>query len=132
MNWMLSGIGQRIADYLERAEQGYEPFTPSDPDALRATLRPGDVLLVEGNNHVSGVIKYLTQSPWSHAALCVGPIGERTAADGEALVLVEAVLGMGVVGSPLSKYDNYHTRISRPIGLTRDDSQPACTYGAAP
>ena len=85
MNWMLSGIGQKIAAYLDRAEQGYEPFTPSDPIALRKTLRPGDVLLVEGNNHVSGVIKYLTQSTWSHAALYVGPIGERTAADGEPL-----------------------------------------------
>ena len=104
MNWMLSGIGQAIAQYLERAEDGYEPFTPSDPEALRAALRPGDVLLVEGNNHISGVIKYLTQSTWSHAALYVGPIGERTAADGEPLVLVEAVLGQGVVGAPLSKY----------------------------
>ena len=71
-------------------EEGYEPFTPSDPEALRAALRPGDVLLVEGNNHISGVIKYLTQSTWSHAALYVGPIGERTTADGEPLVLVEA------------------------------------------
>ena len=40
MNWVLSGLGQRIAAYLERAEHGYEPFTPSNPDALRATLRP--------------------------------------------------------------------------------------------
>ena len=69
------------------------------------TLKPGDVLLVEGNNHISGVIKYLTQSTWSHAALYVGPIGERTAADGEPLVLVEANLGEGVIGAPLSKYD---------------------------
>jgi len=107
---MLSGIGQAIARYLERPEGGYEPFTPSDPEALRAALRPGDVLLVEGNNHISGVIKYLTQSTWSHAALYVGPIGERTAADGEPLVLVEAVLGQGVVGTPLSKYQRYHTR----------------------
>jgi len=130
MNWMLSGIGQAIAQYLERAEDGYEPFTPSDPEALRAALRPGDVLLVEGNNHISGVIKYLTQSTWSHAALYVGPIGERTAADGEPLVLVEAVLGQGVVGAPLSKYQRYHTRICRPIGLTEDDCARVCTYAA--
>ena len=84
--------------------QGYEPFTPSDPDALRASLQPGDVLLVEGNNHISGVIKYLTQSTWSHAALYVGPIGDRATADGEPLVLVEANLGEGVVAAPLSKY----------------------------
>jgi len=130
MHGILSGIGRSIARHLERAEDGYEPFTPSDPGALRATLRPGDVLLVEGNNHISGVIKYLTQSTWSHAALYVGPIGERTAPDGEPLVLVEANLGQGVVGSPLSKYDRFHTRICRPIGLTDDDCARVCTFAA--
>lgn len=130
MNWILSGIGQRIAQYLQHAEEGYEPFTPSDPDALRAALKPGDVLLVEGDSRISGVIKYLTQSTWSHAALYVGPIGERTAADGEPLVLVEANLGEGVIGAPLSKYLRYHTRICRPIGLTEDDCARACTYAA--
>jgi hypothetical protein len=130
MNWMLTGIGRTIAQYLTREEEGYEPFTPSEPAALRAALRPGDVLLVEGNNHISGVIKYLTQSTWSHAALYVGPIGERTAADGEPLVLVEANLGEGVVGAPLSKYQRYHTRICRPIGLTEDDRARVCTYAA--
>jgi hypothetical protein len=130
MNWILSGIGQKIVRYLEREELGYEPFTPSDPDALREALKPGDVLLVEGNNHISGVIKYLTQSTWSHAALYVGPIGERTSAEGEPLVLVEANLGEGVVGAPLSKYQRYHTRICRPIGLTDDDRFRVCTYAA--
>lgn len=130
MDWMLGGIGRSIAQYLERPVDGYEPFTPSDPDSLRAMLKPGDVLLVEGNNQVSGIIKYLTQSTWSHAALYVGPIGERTAEDGEPLVLVEAVLGQGVVGAPLSKYHRFHTRICRPIGLTDDDCARVCTYAA--
>ena len=130
INPMLAGIGRAISNYLQREETGYEPFTPSDPDALRAALKPGDVLLVEGNNRVSGVIKYLTQSTWSHAALYVGPIGERTAEDGEPLVLVEANLGEGVVGAPLSKYFRYHTRICRPIGLTPDDRARVCTYAA--
>jgi hypothetical protein len=130
MHWMLTGAGRSIAQYLNRAEDGYEPFTPSDPETLRTVLKPGDVLLVEGNNHVSGVIKYLTQSTWSHAALYVGPIGERTTVDGEPLVLVEANLGEGVVGSPLSKYQRFHTRICRPIGLTEDDRARVCTYAA--
>jgi len=130
MHWTLNRIGRSIARYLERPEAGYEPFTPSDPDALRTVLRPGDVLLVEGNNHISGVIKYLTQSTWSHAALYVGPIGERTAADGEPLVLVEANLGQGVVGAPLSKYRSFHTRICRPVGLTEDDCARVCTFAA--
>ena len=90
MSWMADGVGRIIARYLEKPEQGYEEIAPGDAEALRATLRPGDVLLVEGNNHISGVIKYLTQSTWSHAALYVGPIGDRVSAEGEPLELVEA------------------------------------------
>src|SRR5215216_1080160 len=55
MGWMIDHVGRTVARYLERPAPGYEPFTPSDPDALRAVLKPGDVLLVEGNNHISGV-----------------------------------------------------------------------------
>ena len=128
MGWVLDGVGRVVARYLDRPETGYEPFTPSDPLALRASLKPGDVLLVEGNNHISGVIKYLTQSTWSHAALYVGLIGDREAADGEPLTLVEANIGEGVVAAPLSKYERYHTRICRPIGLTDDDRHRVCAY----
>ena len=128
MHWVLDGVGRLIARYLEKPVEGYEPCTPSDPAALRATLRPGDVLLVEGNNHISGIIKYLTQSTWSHAALYVGPIGDRETAEGEPLVLVEANLGIGVTAAPLSKYDRFHTRICRPTGLTADDCARVCAY----
>ncbi|MEA2952249.1 MAG: hypothetical protein QOF19_1246 [Alphaproteobacteria bacterium] len=128
MGWMLEGVGQVIARYLEKPEPGYEPFTPSDPEALRTSLKPGDVLLIEGNNHIAGVIKYLTQSTWSHAALYVGQIGDRETEDGEPLVLVEANIGQGVVAVPLSKYSRYHTRICRPTGLTEDDRERVCAY----
>ncbi len=130
MSWMADGVGRFLVHYLEKPVRGYEPFTPSDAEALRATLRPGDVLLVEGNNHISGVIKYLTQSTWSHAALYVGPIGNRETADGEPLVLVEADIGQGVVAVPLSKYARFHTRICRPTGLTDDDRARVCDYAA--
>src|ERR1700687_3208165 len=102
MSWMADGVGRFLAHYLEKPAQGYEPFTPSDPETLRATLKPGDVLLVEGSNHISGVIKYLTQSTWSHAALYVGPIGDRETAEGGPLVLVEANIREGVVAAALS------------------------------
>lgn len=130
MSIALDRLGHLIAHYLERPADGYEPFTPSDPEALRATLRPGDVLLVEGNSHVSGVIKYLTQSTWSHAALYVGRIGDRETADGEPLTLVEANLGQGVVAAPLSKYARFHTRICRPIGLREEDCARVCAFAA--
>jgi hypothetical protein len=130
MGRIVEGVGRVIARYLEKPAGGYEPFTPSDPRALRESLLPGDVLLVEGNNNISGVIKYLTQSTWSHAALYCGPIGDRITADGEPLVLVEANIGQGVVAAPLSKYTRFHTRICRPVGLSEDDCARVCAYAA--
>ena len=128
MSKMLDGVGRLIARHLDKPVPGYEPFTPSDPDALRHSLQPGDVLLVEGNNRISGVIKYLTQSTWSHSALYVGPIAGRATDDGEPHVLIEANVGEGVVSAPLSKYARFHTRICRPVGLTEADCAAVCAY----
>jgi len=127
MGRVLDRFGQMIARYLEKPVSGYEPFTPSDPAALATSLKPGDVLLVEGNNHISGVIKYLTQSTWSHAALYVGPLDNR-ASDGEPHTLIEAELGIGVDSAPLSKYARFHTRVCRPVGLTENDCRQVCAY----
>src|SRR5947208_1863901 len=128
---MFDSIGRTIARYLERRVRGREPPTSSYRAALRSSLRPGDVLLVEGDSRISGVIKYLTQSTWSHAALYVGPIGDANARDGEPHVLIEAEIGEGVVSAPLSKYYSYHTRICRPVGLTREDCKTVCSYAIA-
>ena len=132
MSRMLDGFGDAfgrlIARYLQKPIPGYEPFTPSDPEALRQSLQPGDVLLVEGNNRVSGVIKYLTQSTWSHSALYVGPLPGRGGDDDEEHVLIEANLGEGVVSAALSKYTPFHTRICRPVGLSEEDCAAVCAY----
>ena len=128
MSTMLDALGRVIARYLQKPVPGYEPYTPSDPDALRQSLEPGDVLLVEGNNNISGVIKYLTQSTWSHSALYVGPLPGLVEANGEPHVLIEANLGEGVASAPLSKYFQFHTRICRPVGLTAADCATVCSY----
>jgi hypothetical protein len=131
MSRLRDGIWRLIARYLDKPVHGYEPFTPSDPDALRQSLEPGDVLLVEGNNHIAGVIKYLTQSTWSHSALYVGPIDGRVTHAGEPHVLIEANVGEGVASAPLSKYFRFHTRICRPVGLTEADRATVCAYAVA-
>jgi Permuted papain-like amidase enzyme, YaeF/YiiX, C92 family len=128
MSRLLDGIGRLIARYLDTPVSGYEPFTPSEPEALRRSLQPGDVLLVEGNARISSVIRYLTQSTWSHSALYVGPLKDRVTADGEPHVLIEANAGEGVVSAPLSKYTRFHTRICRPVGLTESDCAVVCAY----
>jgi permuted papain-like amidase YaeF/Yiix C92 family enzyme len=125
---LLDRSGRRIAGYLTKSMPGYETCTATNPAALRNSLKPGDVLLVEGNSRISGVIKYLTQSTWSHAALYVGPVPGYEINDGEPHVLIEAELGEGVVSSPLSKYYSCQTRICRPVGLTQEDCARVCNY----
>jgi hypothetical protein len=128
MRSILYRISQAIARYLEKPIAGYEPFTRSDPALLEVLLRPGDVLLIEGNNRISGIIKYLTQSTWSHAALYVGAMAGRVHRDGEPHVLVEAEISSGVASAPLSKYLDFHTRVCRPVGLSDEDCAKVCSY----
>ena len=116
-------IGQWIEERLERPVAGYEPFTPSDPITLKRNLQTGDVLLVEGNQKVSVAIKYLTQSTWSHAAIYVGDALAMPTSGGEPNTLIEVNLGEGAVAAPLSKYENFNTRICRPVGLSTQDRQ---------
>ncbi|MAW86765.1 MAG: lipo-like protein [Phyllobacteriaceae bacterium] len=121
MDTMLDRIGRRLAGWLQTESSGYAPYTPSDPETLKAVLEPGDILLVEGNQHVSAAIKYLTQSTWSHAAVYVGDALDPPPDGGERHRLVEVVLGQGCISVPLSKYRTYNTRICRAHGLSKAD-----------
>ena len=112
----------RLIARLQQPAIHCEPFTPNDSTALRDTLRPGDVLLVESKGRISGGIKYLTQSTWSHSALYVGPMA-GAATDGEPHVLIEANIDEGVVSAPLSKYLHCQTRICRPVGVSERTAQ---------
>jgi hypothetical protein len=125
---LLEALGRRLAGFLDKRSPGYEPTTPSDPNALRSALKPGDILLVEGDTRISAIIKYLTQSTWSHAAMYVGPIEGAFEPDGEQHVLVEAYLGEGVISAPLSKYRDFHTRICRPVNLTPEDQEQVSRF----
>jgi Permuted papain-like amidase enzyme, YaeF/YiiX, C92 family len=125
---LVSNVGRGLARYLEKQRQGDNDFTVTNVAALERSLEPGDVVLVEGNSCISGIIKYLTQSNWSHAALYVGRISGAHTPNGDPHVLVEAEVSEGVVSSPLSKYCSYNTRICRPVGLTDDERHLVCSY----
>ncbi len=119
---ILDRIARMVTGVVQSEVSGYEPYTPSDPATLKATLEPGDILLVEGNQKLSAAIKYLTQSTWSHAAIYVG---DRLPPDpsGDHRCLVEADIREGVISVPLSKYETFNTRICRPMNLTEDDRE---------
>lgn len=125
---LLDRFGRWLADRLQSESSGYQPYTPSDPDTLRRTLEPGDILLVEGNQRVSVAIKYLTQSTWSHAALYVGDALPEPEDGSERPSLIEVNLGQGCIAVPLSKYRTYNTRICRASGLTPEDRRKVVDF----
>jgi hypothetical protein len=120
-------ITQRIVEFLTEPLPYYERRGWNEPEALLRHVRRGDVLLVEGDNRVSAIIKYLTQSSWSHAGLYIGDellrrggeIAERARETygEEADRLVVEALPQGVVASPITKYIDFNIRLIRPHRL---------------
>ena len=124
-------IGARILHYLEVPARRYAPFFAPPIEVLHRFLQPGDILLIEGNTRLSAVIKFLTQSTWSHAALFVGDSAKQNENSGEQMVLLEANAERGVLLVPLSKYAQFNTRICRPVGLSNNECRTVINYALA-
>ena len=129
--WLRSKVFDFAARVLTKPRGNYTLLLPNDFESLLGALQMGDVILVDGDQRISEVIKYLTQSTWSHSVLYVGDeILRRFPGQREALVathgrdanhmIVEALVD-GVVAAPLSKYASFNLRICRPSSLRRDD-----------
>jgi Permuted papain-like amidase enzyme, YaeF/YiiX, C92 family len=128
MNRVSRALGRVLANYLDQPVSQYIPFAVVDPATLQACLRPGDVLLVEGNHRISTAIKFLTQSTWSHAALYVGDLLRQENPAEPSAALIEADLQSGVIAAPLGKYAGFNTRICRPVGLSSNDRHSVVNY----
>ncbi len=124
-------LTERLVEFLTQPLARYERRGWNDLSALRRHVRKGDVLLVEGSQRVSAVIKVLTQSSWSHSALYVGDellrhdprLRDQAVAcfgDEAGYLVLEAQME-GVVASPLSKYADHNIRLCRPHNLKPDD-----------
>jgi uncharacterized protein YycO len=106
-----------LARYL--AEPVSRRAATDDALALAALLRPGDVLLTEGNTRVAALVRRLTLSPWAHVSLYVGPLE----AGDDSRCIVEADISAGVRAVPLSEFKGQRARIVRPLGLNETDRQ---------
>ncbi len=116
-------------------ETPFSGYPLSDFERITYELRPGDVILTEGRSRVADVIKVITQSSWSHAALYIGRIHEienpllrdrvREFYDGtpDEQMIIESVLGRGTIINSLTHYRDMHIRICRPRGISRQDAQ---------
>ncbi len=125
---------KRFINWLTTEPSPVEP-PPCDFNRLKYEVRPGDVILVEGRSRVSKVIRIITQSPWTHAAIYIGrlhdiedPYLRKIVATHmkkreNLRVVIEGLPGQGIVVTPLSTYRHHHIRICRPIGLTPTDAE---------
>lgn len=131
---------KRCKDWLWRHIVDWLNSTPKETlpvfcnfDRLKREVHPADVILFEGKSHVSEVIKIVTLSPWTHAAIYIGrpvDIQDKTArkilaqyyeGDPYEPLIIESLLGQGTIVSPLNNYRNEHLRICRPSGLLIED-----------
>lgn len=122
--WLKRAVARR----LNRELAGYDIKVLNNMERLYKHIRKGDVVLVEGILRISQLIKYTTQSPWSHCALYVGDellrrggrLRERALAlfgdDADHLV-IEALTDKGVVATPLAKYRWHNIRVCRPFKI---------------
>jgi hypothetical protein len=117
------------------------PSTPfCDFEQTRFEIRPCDVLLVEGRSRISDVIKTITLSRWTHAALYIGRLNDienqeirkivrlNYPGDPDVQLLIEALVGEGIIISPIAKYQYHNLRICRPRNLMPHDSQKIVEY----
>jgi hypothetical protein len=131
---MLEKVRTRLIDWITHEPPPSE-VPPCDYTRLKQEIRPGDVLLIEGRSRVSNMIRSITQSPWTHAALYIGRaddieneeirrlVEKLQPTDDSKRYIVEGLLGKGMIITPLSQYRYHHIRICRPIGLSTADSE---------
>lgn len=132
-------LSEKIINWMCK-ERAFAEVPLCDFDRLSYEIRPGDVLLVEGTSRVSELIKSITQSTWSHSALYIGRlhdienpilrerIKEHYTGDLNDQLLIEGMLGQGVIVTPLKFYQPMHLRICRPNGISRQDAQQVISF----
>jgi hypothetical protein len=120
-------LTDRVVRFLTRPLAHYELAAANDFGALKRHIRKGDVLLSQGNQRISAIIAYLTQSPWTHTSLYIGDeLVQRGGALAEQArelygaeadhLLIEA-LPEGVTFRPLVEYREFNVRLCRPHRL---------------
>lgn len=136
---MLNRIAQWISGWL--LAKKVDPFYfGSNLHAIRYELRPGDLILVEGQTRVARIIQRLTLSSWSHVMLYLGRIHDiedrelrkkiqkQGPFDAEDMLILESEMGRGTIVQTLEFYNGYHLRILRPKGITYPDVQQVIEY----
>ena len=136
---LLSWLNQQMVKQLTKESRNIRSDL-CDFDRITQEIIPGDVILVEGRNRISAIIRNVTNSPWTHAALYIGRLHGIEDAETRSLVkkafsgepteqlLIESQVGVGTIIRSLSFYEGEHLRICRPFGISKTDAQHVISH----
>ena len=110
---LLQFIGTQLAKFLTKEHIYVDAYYRISIQDIMLTVKPGDVILVEGQSRASNAIQFITGSNWSHATIFIG----KTKAFDHSLIEVKAVEGCKY--TDLDVYKQHNLRICRPIFLDK-------------
>ncbi len=131
------GIKKSLTSWFTRwlnKERAPETILLSDFEALCYSIRPCDILLVEGRSNVADIIKTITQSKWTHAGMYIGSIASQSNPEHQEILrqnyqgsehdalIVEGILGKGTIVTNLEDYRPDNLRLCRPAMLSSKDA----------
>jgi len=109
---LMHNVGIRLAHFLAKPRPSRTHVPTSPREVIAATLRKGDVLLVDGTSRFSNAIKYPPQTTWAHAALFIGDHLGAPKEGEEARVLCDVDVEAGVGMIPMSTLGGLQPRLS--------------------
>ena len=110
---LLQSIGTQLAKFLTKEHIHNDAYYRTSFNDIKSVLKPGDVVLVEGQSRVSSAIQFITSSDWSHATIFIG----KTDYFKHSLIEVKAVEGCKY--TDINTYKQHKLRICRPMFLNK-------------
>lgn len=137
---LINRILLRFYYFLSKSDKLPKRTYLTDFNRMAKEIKPADVLLLESHTHFGNIVRLITESTWTHAALYIGRPQDIEDQKSREIVLnytkqfssdqllIESTVGYGTIISPLDKYKNEHIRIVRPSSLLPEDTQKVINY----
>jgi hypothetical protein len=130
-------IRSYVIGKLHQRRSRYRLLYRNDMAGLKRALRPGDVILVEGEHWVSDWVKVFSYHTWTHCVMWVGESPTLPKSVNMDFVepngnIVESLMHegrrRGIILTNLDKYQDCNLRICRPLGITRERLRRAIRF----
>ena len=135
---MFKWLNKKFTKYWMKESRNPRPYISQFEDIIH-NIRPGDIILVEGNSRAAQMVKKITMS-WSHVSLYIGRLHDiedpelrekiikHFDPNPNEQLIVESVFGKGNYIDNLQTFKNKHIRLCRPYQISHEDIQKVIKY----